>query len=414
MGTLKIFCCYAQEDKSLVEGFHAHVRRVLEFEDVSIEYLDDIRAGAEREHERDKRLHSAHIVLLLLSADFMSMHEHYEKEVLPAIGRHDKGEARVIPIILRPVVWQGTRLSKLLPLPDGGKPVTDRGWHTEDHAFVNIVEGIQRVIADEKKRLFGQHENSDSIPGGPIEPGQTERDASVQLAQIIQKFKLLRTQIADFARLKGVQEFSLEDCESQYNKLYGDTMVFLATYLPASVSDDAEGFVEIVYRKTTEQLRKRGNLYVVFTRQVIPPLAKLEQLAEQIDACRATLEFYQQRYFSDSQDRLGPPARPTNIRANHQPSREGNKGTIVFDLNGRQHTLEYLRRDNISHQIFLLTREREELVRLVVPLATLKSLKEEVAFQIDGVGCLFTFKMSAITSIMSVRIEVGGVEVFRP
>jgi hypothetical protein len=309
MEILKVFCCYAQEDKGLMGRFHAHLRRVLELEHVSIEYPHDILPGATWEHERDNRLHSAHIILLLISANFMGLHEHYEKEVLPALKRHNRGETRVIPIILRPVVWQEPLLGKLLPLPDGGKPVTDGGWHTEDHAFVNIVTGVKRAINDEKARLFGQQETYDTPPHSPGESARTSHDTSTQLEQIIQNFKLLRAQIADVARLKGIKEFSLESCESQYNKLYGDAMVFLATYLPESVSDDAEGFVEIVYRKTTEQLRKRGDLYVVFTRQVIAPLAKLERLAEQIDACRATLEFYQQRYFTTLADRASSPVR---------------------------------------------------------------------------------------------------------
>lgn len=107
------------------------------------------------------------------------------------------------------------------------------------------------------------------------------------------------------------------------------------------------------------------------------------------------------------------PSKPTQVRVTYQPSREGNKGTVIFVLNGTEHTLEYIRRDNITHQIFFLKRKQQELVRLVVPFATFKPLKKQVKFQIDGVDCLFTFKMSAITSIMSVKLEVGGEEVFR-
>lgn len=106
-------------------------------------------------------------------------------------------------------------------------------------------------------------------------------------------------------------------------------------------------------------------------------------------------------------------SKPTNVRVTYQPSRDGNKGTIIFVLNGMEHTLEYMRRDNITHQIFFLKRKQQELVRLVIPFATLRPLEKQVEFQIDGVNCLFTFKMSAIMSIMNVKLEVGGEEVFR-
>lgn len=422
METLKILCCYAQEDRSLVGRFRAHLRRVLELEQVTIYYLYDLLPGVTWEIERDNRLREAHIILLLLSADFLGSDEHYKKEALPALERQHSGQARVIPIILRPVQWGGTDLGKLTPLPEDGRPVVDNSWPTKDHALFAIVDGIKHVIAEEKDHRFGKQERHDGRAHDPLDTGQTDQDASAQLAQLIHSFKALRAQIADFIRLKKLKGFSRENWESQYNKLYGDALVFVATYLPESATNGDEGFVERVYKKTREQLQKRADPYVTFTRLVLSPLAKLEQLAEQIDACRATLEFYQQKYyptstqqasFSTSTQQASSPARPTKIRANHQPSRDGNKGTIIFDLHGRQHTLEYLRRDNLSHQIFLLTQEGQELVRLVEPAVTLKPLHDEVAFQIDGVDCLFTFKMRAVTSIMSVKIEVGGVEVFR-
>lgn len=108
-----------------------------------------------------------------------------------------------------------------------------------------------------------------------------------------------------------------------------------------------------------------------------------------------------------------PTPRPTKIRVTYQPSREGNKGMILFLLNGTEHALEYMRRDNFSHQIFFLKRKEQELVRLVMPFATLKSLEKCAEFQIDGVDCRFSIRMTAITSIMSVKLEIGGVEVFR-
>jgi hypothetical protein len=297
MDTLKIVCCSASEDNRLVERFCAHMR-VLELLDVDIWYAHTMLPGAEWERERDRQLQAANLILLLISADFIGSHAHYSKEVLLAMERYDRGEARVIPIILRPVGWQETLLGKLLPLPDNGKPVTDASWKTQDFAFLNIVSGVKRVIDSEKTRLRVQQEHLAST-FDPIKPTPITHEACAQLEQIIQNFTFLRAQITSFVRLKGHKGFSLENCESQYNKLYGDTLVFLATYLPECVADDAEGFVETVYRKTNEQLRSRSDVYVLLTRWIISALAKLEKLAEQIDACRATLAFYKQKYFTN-------------------------------------------------------------------------------------------------------------------
>ena len=77
-------------------------------------------------------------------------------------------------------------------------------------------------------------------------------------------------------------------------------MVFLATYLPENVSDDAEGFVAIVQRKSAVELYQRSNFSVSLARLVIAPLANFEKLAAQIDACATTLESYKQKYFTVS------------------------------------------------------------------------------------------------------------------
>jgi nucleoside phosphorylase len=108
----------------------------------------------------------------------------------------------------------------------------------------------------------------------------------------------------------------------------------------------------------------------------------------------------------------GPKSKPTSIRVLSRPSREGNKAIILFVLDGIEHALEYIRYDKISRQILFLKEKQQELVRLVVPFATLRPLVKHATFQIDGVDGLLTFKMSAVISIMTIKVEVGGVEVF--
>jgi anti-anti-sigma factor len=65
-------------------------------------------------------------------------------EMKRAINRHKAGEAKVIPIILRPVDWTAAPFSKLQVLPTDAKPVTS--WRNRDEAFVDVVNGIRRAI----------------------------------------------------------------------------------------------------------------------------------------------------------------------------------------------------------------------------------------------------------------------------
>jgi hypothetical protein len=72
-------------------------------------------------------------------------------EMQRAMARHEGKEARVIPVILRPVDWQGAPFGKLQALPTDGKPITD--WSNQDTAFVNVARGL-RTVAQE---LTGRH-----------------------------------------------------------------------------------------------------------------------------------------------------------------------------------------------------------------------------------------------------------------
>jgi hypothetical protein len=70
----------------------------------------------------------------------------YGIEMKRALERHERDEAMVIPIIVRPTYWKITPLSQLQVLPTDGIPLTDRHWHTLDDAFLNVVEGIRRAM----------------------------------------------------------------------------------------------------------------------------------------------------------------------------------------------------------------------------------------------------------------------------
>jgi hypothetical protein len=87
---------------------------------------------------------TANVILLLVSADFLASDYCYGKEMTLALERHSRGEARVIPIILRPCDWQDAPFSKLLAAPTDGKPVSK--WPDPDEAFLAITKSIRTAI----------------------------------------------------------------------------------------------------------------------------------------------------------------------------------------------------------------------------------------------------------------------------
>jgi DNA-binding response OmpR family regulator len=143
---VSIFFCYAHKDETLLKQLKAHLRPLQQQGLIAMWHDRDITAGAEWEHEIGHSLNSAHIILLLISSDFMNSDYCYSIEMRRAVERHNRGEALVIPIILRHCYWQGEPLGKLQALPTGAKPVTGSEWHTQDEALFNVTQGIHLAI----------------------------------------------------------------------------------------------------------------------------------------------------------------------------------------------------------------------------------------------------------------------------
>jgi hypothetical protein len=143
---VEIFFCYAHEDKKYLKKLKKHLTPLQRENLIRIWHDVNISPGAEWEEEIYKHLNMAHIILLLISPDFMASEYCYSKEMLRAMARHNQGEAQVIPILLRPTHWKGAPFGKLQALPTNAKPITDPSWVTQDRAFVNVVTGILMAI----------------------------------------------------------------------------------------------------------------------------------------------------------------------------------------------------------------------------------------------------------------------------
>ncbi len=61
-----------------------------------------------------------------------------------ALARHQAGEARVIPIILRQIDWHGAPFGTLQALPTDAKPITS--WTNRDEACANVTTGVRSAI----------------------------------------------------------------------------------------------------------------------------------------------------------------------------------------------------------------------------------------------------------------------------
>src|SRR6266849_1891455 len=144
---VKIFFCYAHEDETLVNKLKTHLKLLQRQGLIDVWHDRDISAGMEWEREINTHLNTAQIILLLVSPDFINSDYCYCIEMKHAIERHIRFEARVIPIILRHVYWQGAPFGKLQALPKDAKPVTD--WRNREKAVFNVAEGIRKAVEEQ-------------------------------------------------------------------------------------------------------------------------------------------------------------------------------------------------------------------------------------------------------------------------
>ena len=143
---VEVFYSYAHEDEKLRDELKKHLANLKRQGIITDWYDRDISGGNDWDDEVKQHLNSAAVILLLISPDFMNSDYINNVELKRAMERHGSGEARVIPVITRPVDWQGAPFSKLQSLPSDVRPITL--WTNQDEAFVDVTQGIRKAVAE--------------------------------------------------------------------------------------------------------------------------------------------------------------------------------------------------------------------------------------------------------------------------
>lgn len=149
---IEILFSYAREDEKLRDELEKGLS-VLKRQNRLVCWHDrQISGGNPWEQAISSHLDTADIILLLVSRAFIASDYSNRVEVKHALERNEKGEVRVIPVILRQCDWHDEPFAKLQALPRDARPVTD--WSNLDNALYDVVSGIKRVVVELEK---GQH-----------------------------------------------------------------------------------------------------------------------------------------------------------------------------------------------------------------------------------------------------------------
>lgn len=141
---IDVFLSYSHADECMRDKLEKHLAIFRRRGVITIWHDRKILAGEEWAGNIDEQINVADIILLLVSADFLSSDYCYSIEMERALQRHEEGEACVIPVILRPCYWQEAPFGKLQALPEDAKPITT--WSNDDEAYLSVAQGIRSVV----------------------------------------------------------------------------------------------------------------------------------------------------------------------------------------------------------------------------------------------------------------------------
>lgn len=133
---------YAHADARLMQSFASHLEPAVR--QGMVKSWDDrwIVAGTDWQAEIDQRFTQAQVVVLLVSEDFLKSTYCMQVEVPLVLARAQKGQALVVPVIVRPCAWAESALKSRQAVLPHGRPVVANGNRAEAWRIV-----IHEVLA---------------------------------------------------------------------------------------------------------------------------------------------------------------------------------------------------------------------------------------------------------------------------
>ncbi|NIM16858.1 MAG: TIR domain-containing protein [Candidatus Aminicenantes bacterium] len=143
----KVFISYSHKDEEWKGKLTAHLK-VLEMEGYCTLWDDrKIKEGDEWFPGIEKALNEAQIVIMMISAHFLTSNFIRKEEVPRILDRRMKEGVRVIPFIVKPCAWKTVRwLAALQVTPKDGEPLSTRQEAEIDRVLANFAERIASLL----------------------------------------------------------------------------------------------------------------------------------------------------------------------------------------------------------------------------------------------------------------------------
>ncbi len=151
-----VFCSYSHRDEPLRQEFESCVAGLRRLNVIRLWHDRQILAGDHWAGEINEHLNRADMIVLFVSADFLNSDYCWNKEMKRALEREAKGEAVVVPIIVRACDWSDAPFAHLQALPSGALALTS--WPNRDEAWADVANSLKasiRKLLDQRMKNFG-------------------------------------------------------------------------------------------------------------------------------------------------------------------------------------------------------------------------------------------------------------------
>jgi hypothetical protein len=164
---IKAFLSYSHKDEALRRELDEHLGALKHEKIIDTWYDGQIPTGNTWSEDIARELEAADLIILLVSSAFLDSTYCYVHEMGRAIQRHDAGEARVVPVILRPCYWEPAPFARVLGLPKNMVPITTIPEGRRDEIWTEVAKGIHQAatICSDRKYASSPVGSSATLAG---------------------------------------------------------------------------------------------------------------------------------------------------------------------------------------------------------------------------------------------------------
>lgn len=142
----QVYVEYAAQDREFVEKLFVLLAPLVRKQSMQLLHRGNVPIGAHAANTLATWMQTAQVIVVMLSPDLLNR-EDFEAFLAQALKRQAAGVV-LVPVLLRPVLWQETELKPLQILPTDGLPISARTGAQ--------LEGVLAEVAGELAKLVGR------------------------------------------------------------------------------------------------------------------------------------------------------------------------------------------------------------------------------------------------------------------